>query len=240
MCDSPSKLTFFDLETGGLNARRHPIIQLAAVAVDQNLEPLEAFEAKIRFDPKKADQNSLRKNHYSPGQWAREASAPKEVAEEFGQFLRRHAAVPMLSSEGTTYHVAQLVAHNAGFDGPFLQAWYERLGVYLPARYQVLCTVQRAMWFFEERRDEPPPPNFKLATLCQHFGVSFHAASAHEALADVAATVNLYRALLNHRVNGRVSVETSPQPLIPCAESAAREGSSQEPAQLHGQPGSFP
>jgi DNA polymerase III epsilon subunit-like protein len=52
------------------------------------------------------------------------------------------------------------------------------------------------MWFFHEHRDEPPPADFKLATLCHHFGVTFHAASAHEALADVSATVSLYRALV--------------------------------------------
>jgi DNA polymerase III epsilon subunit-like protein len=195
MAACPHRLVFVDLEAGGLNPKKHAIIQLAAIAVDEGFEPLEAFEVKIRFDPRKADPNSLRKNHYSPGQWAREAIDAKAAAVQFGEFLRRHATVPMLSSEGVTYHVAQLVAHNAAFDAPFLQTWCEKLGVYLPARYQVLCTLQRAMWFFEEHRYKPPPPHFKLATLCHYFGVPFHAASAHEALGDVSATLGLYRAL---------------------------------------------
>jgi DNA polymerase III epsilon subunit-like protein len=222
----PSKVIFFDLETGGLNARKHPIIQLAAIAVDEKCDPLEAFEAKVRFDPRMADRNSLRKNHYSPGQWAREALAPREVAEQFTQFLRRHATVPMLSSEGVTYHVAQLVAHNASFDGPFLQAWYERLGVFLPARYQVLCTLQRAMWFFEEHPNEHPPVNFKLATLCQHLGIPFHAASAHEALGDVSATACLYKALIG-RAGVRPSASssaTSPLESIPSSVLFSNNG----------------
>jgi DNA polymerase III epsilon subunit-like protein len=196
MPDDSQKLIFADIETGGLNPRRHPIIQLAAVAVDSNLEPLDAFEAKIRFDEREANRNSLRKNHYHRGIWAKDAQEPKEVAERFAAFLRRHATVPILSSDGRVYRVAQLVAHNASFDGPFLQTWYERLNAFLPARYHVLCTLQRAQWYFHEHKEETPPQDFKLATLCQYFGVTFHAASAHDAMADVAATVDLYRALI--------------------------------------------
>src|SRR5258708_3146498 len=127
MSDSSHKLICFDLETGGLNPKRHPIIQLAAVAVDENLQPLQAFEAKIRFDEAQANRNSLRKNHYRRSLWATEAREPVEVAKHFAEFLRRHATVPMVSSDGKPYYVAQFVAHNASFDGAFLQAWYERL-----------------------------------------------------------------------------------------------------------------
>jgi DNA polymerase III subunit epsilon len=195
MSDSIHKLVFCDIETGGLNPRRHPIIQLAAIAVDHRLEPVEAFEAKIRFDDTQANRNSLRKNHYHPGLWATQALDPLEAASNFADFLRRHATVPMLSSDGRPYYVAQLVAHNAPFDSAFLQTWYERLGIFLPARYQVLCTLQRSLWFYQEHRDEPLPKDFKLATLCQYFGVPFHAASAHDALADVSATVRLCQAM---------------------------------------------
>jgi DNA polymerase III epsilon subunit-like protein len=193
MTDSPQTLVFLDIETGGTNPKRHPIIQLAAIAVDHHLEPVEAFEAKIRFDEKKARRHSLRKNHYRRSLWATHTLPPEEVARSFSGFLRRHATVPMLSAEGRPYSVSQLVAHNATFDGPFLQAWYEREGIYLPARYQVLCTFQRAMWYFHENRNQAPPTDFELATLCQYFGVPFHAASAHEALADVSTTVRLYQ-----------------------------------------------
>lgn len=195
MPEHSHKHIYFDIETGGLNPKRHPIIQLAAIAVDDQLQPIEAFEAKILFDERKADRNSLRKNHYHPGLWAKEALEPEEVAKSFGDFLRRNATVPMLSKDGSPYFVAQLVAHNATFDGAFLQAWYERLRIFLPARYHVLCTLQRAMWYFQEHLGEPPPSDFKLATLCQYFGVPFHAAAAHEALADVSATVGLCQAI---------------------------------------------
>jgi DNA polymerase III epsilon subunit-like protein len=192
------RLVFFDLETGGLDPKRHPIIQIAAIAVDSGLEVLEAFEAKIQFDKKKASARSLRKNHYNPGVWAREAREPREIAADFSDFLRRHATVPAVSGKGESYRLAQLVAHNAAFDGPFLFAWFATLNQFLPARRQVLCTLQLALWYFVLTR-EAPPANHQLATLCAHFCIPFHAASAHEALADAAATVGLFRALTHSR-----------------------------------------
>jgi DNA polymerase III epsilon subunit-like protein len=193
--DGQRNVVFFDLETAGLNPKRHPIIQIAAIACGDESEPLEVFEVKIRFDDRKANKHSLRKNHYHPGIWAKEAQDEIDAAHSFGEFLRRHANIPMVSAKGEEYRVAQLVAHNAAFDGPYLQAWYERLGIYLPARRQVLCTMQRAIWHFSENPTLLPPKDFKLATLCEYFDVPFHAAAAHEALADVTATVILYRAM---------------------------------------------
>ncbi len=188
------QLVFLDLETGGIDPKRHPIIQMAAIAVDHRLEVLEAFEAKIQFDRKRASAYSLRKNHYHPGVWVREAREAVNVAKDFAEFLRRHATVSAISADGNEYRLAQLVAHNAAFDGPFLTAWYEKLKQFLPARRQVLCTLQLALWH-SALSGKPPPASHTLSTLCAHFGIPYHAANAHEALADVAATVQLYRAL---------------------------------------------
>src|SRR5438132_11430815 len=103
MSDAPQKVIFFDIESGGLNPKRHPIIQLAAIAVDDHLEPVEVFEAKVRFDEREANRNSLRKNHYRRGLWAREALEPLEVARHFAEFLRHHASVTVFASDGKPY-----------------------------------------------------------------------------------------------------------------------------------------
>lgn len=44
--------------------------------------------------------------------------------------------------------MAQLVPHHAAFDGPFLSEWYQRLDIYRPAKRQLLCTLQLALWRF--------------------------------------------------------------------------------------------
>lgn len=198
MDQNTGALVFIDLETGGPNPNRHPIIQLAAVAVDgHTLSTLETVELKIRFDEESANKYSLRKNSYSRISWRDSALPEVESAERFAKFLRRHASSRALAADGREFCLAQLVAHNAAFDGPFLQAWYKRLDIFLPARFQLFCTLQRALWHFFEHPDDVPPHDFKLATLCKHFGVPL--TGAHDALGDVHATVGLYRALLASR-----------------------------------------
>ena len=193
------RLCFFDLETGGLNPGKHPIIQIAAVAVDAVLNELETFELKVAFDEAEADPNSLSANHYDKERWEQDAVPAVDAAKQFSRFLRRHATVDMVSKHGKPYYVAQLVAHNGErFDGPFLHEWYRKLGIYCPARYMVLCTKQRALWLFDEEKSLTPPANYKLGTLCEFFGVKLRPEDAHDAFNDVRATVELYRAIRGH------------------------------------------
>lgn len=213
MAHDAGRLVFFDLETAGPRPARNPIIQMAAIAVDGQLNQLETFEVKLLFDEKKADRQSLRKNHYNRGTWAREAVYPDIAAARLADFLRRHASQDRVSARGESYRVAQLVAHNAAFDGPFITTWFEKLDLFLPAHRHNLCTLQRAQWFFAERPHLPPPTSFSLASLCRYFGVPFHAADAHEALGDVAATLELYRAL---RLTLSASALRTPLPMASC------------------------
>lgn len=194
------RLVFFDLETAGLDSSS-AIIQIAAIATTANLKPLETFEQKVRFDVGKASAKALEVNSFEPTVWKRLACQPEEAAKRFSAFLRRHASVDMVSKSGKPYQVARLVAHNANFDGPHIIQWYHDLGMFMPAARSVYCTLQRAYWLFHERRDLTPPANYKLETLCEYFGVRLGADEAHDALADVAATVELYRALSTQEAN---------------------------------------
>jgi DNA polymerase III epsilon subunit-like protein len=191
------KTVFVDIETGGLETHR-PIIQVAAIAVDRSLHEVEEFEVKIRFDEAKACPDALRRIHYRRAEWKRSAVAAPKAAWAFSRFLRRHASVQVHRSDWTTFHVAQLASHNSQFDGPFLIAWFERLGIFMPASYRVFCTLQRAYWYFQENPELPRPDDFRLTTLCEFFGVLLNPADAHEALADVRATVSLYRTMQTH------------------------------------------
>lgn len=192
------RLIFVDLETAGLESWR-PIIQIAAIAVDCKLQELERFEAKLKFNRKFADPKSLRKASYSPERWKEEAQSSIDVMHQFSELLRRHSTVDQVSSKGMPFSVAQLVAHNGAFDGAFLSAWYDRFGEFLPASPRVFCTLQRALWLFQEDKSLTPPPDYALRTLCHYFGVPLKTSEAHEALNDVQATVGLYRAIFAHR-----------------------------------------
>ena len=187
-------LVFVDLETTGGQAWR-PIMQIAAVAVTRTGQELETFERKLRFAEKRATLRALRKREYQQASWHREAQRPAEVARDFAAFLTRHATVRVTGQQGRPLPVAQLVAHNAAFDGPFLRHWFAQQRMFLPADYRVYCTLQRALWLFQEQPSLIPPRDFKLGTLCQYFGIPWSRAAAHDALHDVRATVQLYRQL---------------------------------------------
>ena len=191
----PAKLVFFDLETAGL--KNDPdIIQIAAIAVDDQLNELESFEIKIQFDSDSAEKEALNVNCFEPRVWKRFARPADEAALLFSDFLRRHATIREISKKKRkSYYLAQTVAHNANFDGPLLHAWYKKLNMFCPAALRVMCTLQRADWFFFEEQPEKMPTNLKLGTLCKFFGVPLEQDQAHDALCDVRATLNLYRAM---------------------------------------------
>lgn len=191
--------TFVDIESGGLEFSR-PIIQIAAVAIDSNFRERESIELKIEFDERKADPRALPISKYDPDIWKQHAIAPRKAARHFAAFLRRHATFEMKSKEGKPYRIAQLAGHNAErFDAPFIHAWYRWMGIYCPARYMALCTKQKALWLFAEDKSLTPPSDFKLGTLCGYFEVPLRPEDAHDALADVRATVELYRKMCQHQ-----------------------------------------
>lgn len=184
------RLVFVDLEVGQVK-RKRLVLQIAAIAVSRSLVELESYEAKIQTNAPLG--TNIRHRRFNRAVWQAEARHPRVVAYEFGRFLGRHATREIASGSRRPIMVAQLVAHNAEFDGPFLRVWFEQLGLFLPASYRVYCTLQRAMWLFQEQSGMMPPADFKLGTLCRHFGIVLPLYEAHDALADVRATVELYR-----------------------------------------------
>ncbi len=192
--EADNKLIFFDIETGGLDRFKHPIIELAAIAVVAgSYEEIETFEAKIQFQVSQADEVALGVCKFTPSRWEQYALPRRVVSKNFSIFLRRYASIERTSKAGKKYRIAQLVAHNSSFDGPFIQQWYRTQKRYLPASPQVLCSMQMALWFFHQNPSLVPPENFKLGTLCDYFQVE--ATPDHSALNDIRATVELVRTM---------------------------------------------
>jgi DNA polymerase III epsilon subunit-like protein len=169
----------------------------------------------VQFDESDADPSALTKNRYHRESWCRHALPAPDAATRFAAFLRRHATVDRLSRTGRPYRLAQLVAHNAErFDGPLIHGWFRNLDRFCPATYSVFCTKQRAYWLFQEYKHLTPPANFQLATLCQFFGVPLSRDDRHNALNDVWATVELYRAMRECQKNATIR-------RLPCPPSRA-------------------
>lgn len=190
------RIIFFDLETGGLDWIKHPIIQLAAVAVDAELNEIESFECKLKFDMASADPEALLMNHYDSDVWEKDAIEQKDAISRFGKFLNKYSDIERISMRGNPYRVAQLAGHNAqGFDFEFVRHLYKVHNAFLPASYRVLDTLQRASWFFFENPELPKPEDLKLGTLAKHFGVEVDG-SAHDALTDARMTIGIYKRMV--------------------------------------------
>ena len=192
---------FVDVESGGLDANRHPLIQVAAVAFDIDWHEVERFEVKLMFDEATCDTNALKKISYDRRLWNAHAVQPLTAYQRFCYFLREHATLEKVSrTKGVPYHVARLFAHNASFDSSFLWRWHEMLrcenpDLFLPADRHVICTLQTALILFDQEQTIPRPIDYKLGTLCEYFGVPFSTNEAHDALYDCLAAARLYHAM---------------------------------------------
>lgn len=186
---------YFDLETGGVEPT-HPVIQLAAIAVDPTGLETAAFDTKIAFDESTCDPEALRINHYDPAAW-RDAAPPAEAIARFAGWLRPFSSVALVSKRtGRPYNVARLAGYNAvSFDLPRLRAMFGRQ--FFPCEYLVRDVLQRALFWFDEHPDAPKPDNFKLSTVCAYFGIEVD--GAHDALVDVRLSAKLSRVLRERR-----------------------------------------
>jgi DNA polymerase III epsilon subunit-like protein len=183
-------MVFFDFETGGVHDHQ-PNIQLAAIAVDSEFHELASFEEKIQFNEAAADPQALQINHYDRAKWTA-AKPPAEVARLFAQWLRPFSCVEKISKAGKPYSVARLAGHNAAvFDGPRLRRMFQEAQLFCPVELHVRDTLQRALWFSDERGIEPK--SFRLAELCKHFGIPGD--GAHDALEDVRLAIAIAQAM---------------------------------------------
>lgn len=186
---------YFDLETGGIELR-HPVIQIAAVAVDDGtMAEAGSFEQKVAFNEEAADPEALRINHYTAEAW-KDALKPIDATMQFSEWLKPFSSVEKLSKRNTPYRIAKLAGYNAvTFDAPRLKALYG--SQFFPCSYQIRDVMQRAFWWFDEH--EKQPASFKLTDVCAYFGIA--ADGAHDALADVRLTIALAKTLRSCNVN---------------------------------------
>jgi len=136
-----SHLLAIDIETGGLDPARHPVVSIAA-----HPEWNQAPFYRLVLPPEDAEINpcASAKNGYDRALWHKSGAAPiAEVMESFRQWL--------MARPGTVADVAPL-AHNAGFDRSFLDRFFLDepflMLPFLPRRWEcsqaTLLAVRRA------------------------------------------------------------------------------------------------
>lgn len=171
-----NNLAFIDLETTGLNAGKHEIIEIGCIITTPELEIIEEIELKVK--PERigdADPVSLKVNQYDSSLW--------------GDAIALEEAMRILS-EKTKECV--MVGQNVPFDSGFLDLAFERTNIPNGMHHHKLDTVSIA---WAKLQNETDISNFSLYELCSHFGIKNE--RAHTALADARATFLLYKKLMS-------------------------------------------
>ena len=189
------KVLWVDLETTGTNTIRHAIIQLAALA---EIDGVIDAEINLQMAP-------LTKHEIDPEALAINEISEKEIRGYPHQSVQYETFVAFVSRYINRYEKLDkfvLAGYNiSSFDEPFLRELFlsnaatkrdRKYGGYFGS------------WFFWPKRDVQTYlaehisehglrlPDFKLGTVCAHFGIEIN---AHDALSDIQATRQLYHVL---------------------------------------------
>ena len=160
-----------DVETTGLSASQHRIVEVAVVTTDPWGRVLDEWATRIN------PQGPIGATHIHGITDSDVANAPV-FADVLGQLNQRLAG-------------AAVAAHHANFDLAFLRAEYARAGWDLP-RVPALCTLEASEYHL------PMLDRRRLADCCWAVGTPL--TGAHSALGDARATASLLAAYMHPHV----------------------------------------
>lgn len=177
-------LAFLDVETTGLDADKHEIIQLGCVIAKQTsrvgkgpeISVVEEFELKVAPTRlQDAEPDALRVNGFNEMEWV------------FAVDLKNAMEHLAKKAKG-----AIMVAHNLTFDDAFIQKAFKSTGVENTLHFQKLDTLSLA---FAQHYNKPDVDKYSLRYLCEIYGIKNE--RAHTALADTKALYEVYKKMMN-------------------------------------------
>lgn len=180
----------FDTETTGLDDTIDEVISLAYALLDENLELVEKGQwFALPTSDALVSEEAARVNGYSRGAWeAKGAGTQDELFTALTGLWERfqlNRAFPL--------------GQNVGFDLRFLNARARKDPAFERAYraavgYHAIDTVTLAVCVDQAHGLAGPSNRYRLTDLAERWGVPL--TNAHDALADIEATVGVYRAYL--------------------------------------------
>lgn len=178
-----------DLETGGFDAQKHALLEMAAVVIDCDsqgrLYKKQTIHSHIKpFDGAKIDPEALKVNGIQPNHPLRIAKDEKQAIEELFAALKKY-----LNEAGCNRAI--MVAHNAMFDLGFLQAAVER------------CKIKNSPFHSFSTFDTVTLGGVMtgqtvLARVAEACGLDYDSQKAHGAKYDAELTADIFCQLVNH------------------------------------------
>lgn len=174
----------FDTETTGLDAKSDVVIELSAVKLNDQLQPIEEFDSLLYRDVR-ITKEIVSITGITSEMLVDKGRPAEEVIAEFRQFIR------MTDGSGT----CALVAHNAEFDLLFILEEFRRMGLDpLPDNLIFWDTLAMARILCRWMRDH------KLDSMCTVFGIEL--SQHHRSMSDTRATAQLFQ-FLNRMAEAR-------------------------------------
>lgn len=190
------KALYFDVETTGLDATTAGLTQIAAILVI-NGEEIDSFNFDINpyTYPTKVDisEDALKVTNKTVGM-LKKYPDQHEQFNNFLKFLDTHVNKYDKNDKLTP------VGYNVQFDMKFLQAWFKAnnsnyFGSYFHYKDVDVFALAKLFQFV----GAVDLPNHKLGTMCEYYKVDL-GENAHDALADIRATRELLRVMVETHV----------------------------------------
>jgi DNA polymerase III epsilon subunit-like protein len=184
-----------DTETGGLKAGVNALLSVAAIKLDNDLNPIPGEQLYMYIKPhplRTVEAQAAKINGYTPEKW--EANGAIDIQRAM---KRLHDFVPF---------AAQALAHNAGFDQKFIDDALELTGIKLGFSYRWHCsmaTFAAVNEAFQLGRTKCSLDS--LADISGHWGKE-HKRGDHSALDDALACAVGYKWLINKIRTGNRAV----------------------------------
>ena len=164
----PEQFVVFDLETTGLDAAKHEIIEIAAIRVNRDSTHHDTIQALVK-PTKKVPKKIVELTGITQEMLDRDGKAIEESLRDFAVFVGDH----------------RLVSFNAEFDMAFLNAATARCGM-MPFKNPVSCALKMA------RRAWPGRKSYRLADIAKDGNLD--SKDTHRALADCQRALTVYGA----------------------------------------------
>ncbi len=174
----------FDLETGGLNEDKNPVLEVAMFVLTNDLENGDSYDTLVKpYGDLEIQPQALVANNIDLDVVEKNGKEIGVVVNEMSKFLK---------DQRVGREKPILVGHNIDhFDIPFLNAMFNFVGKDLSKLVNDKFTID-TMWWSRIRWQESV--NYKLGTCVQNAGIEL--VNAHRAVADTVATRDLAKQFL--------------------------------------------